>query len=144
MLRSLLAFLLLFNYLLVAGLGCISRPEDQQAFVLVQTSEAGKQYQECRYMRMDGLENFLLESLASRYQKATDTPKHNLISVVSGVDSHCLPCTEWLTREFIYAPGNPPPDYWPIHHPARAWQSRLYTSPAGLVPADATRPRHAG
>ena len=90
MLRCLLASLLLINYLLVVGLGCISRPEDQQEFLLVQTSEAGKQYQECRYMRMDGLENFLLESLASRYQKATDTPKHNLISVIRGIDAHCL------------------------------------------------------
>lgn len=90
MLRYLLASLLLINYLLVVGLGCISRPEDRQEFLLVQTSEAGKQYQECRYMRMDGLENFLLESLASRYQQATDTPKHHLISVVSGVDAHCL------------------------------------------------------
>jgi hypothetical protein len=103
MLRCSLALLLLINYLLVVGLGCISRPEDQQEFLLVQTSEAGKQYQECRYMRMDGLENFLLESLASRYQKATDTPKHNLISVVSGVDSHCLPGTQWPMHEPIYA-----------------------------------------
>ena len=102
MLRCLLASLLLINYLLVVGLGCISRPEDQQEFVLVQTTEVGKQYQECRYMRMDGLENFLLESLASRYQKATDTPKHNLISVVSGVDSHCLPGTQWLTHKPVY------------------------------------------
>lgn len=129
MLRSLLASLLLFNYLLVAGLGCISRPEDQQAFVLVQTSEVGKQYQECRYMRMDGLENFLLESLASRYQKVTDAPKHNLISVVSGVDSHCLPGTHWLTPESAYAEAikplmagqyTIPPGYGcPLHLPPR-------------------------
>ncbi|WP_020603650.1 hypothetical protein [Spirosoma spitsbergense] len=103
MLRCSLALLLLINYLLVVGLGCISRPEDQQEFLLVQASEAGKQYQECRYMRMDGLENFLLESLASRYQKATDTPKHNLISIVSGVDSHCLPGMQWPMQEPIYA-----------------------------------------
>ncbi len=129
MLRRLLASLLLLNYLLVAGLGCISRPEDQQEFVLVQTSEVGKQYQECRYMRMDGLENFLLESLASRYQKATDTPKHNLISVVSGVDSHCLPGTQWFTHEPAYAEAikpliagqyTIPPGYGcPLHIPPR-------------------------
>jgi hypothetical protein len=103
MLRYLLASLLLINYLLVVGLGCISRPEDRQEFVLVQTSEAGKQYQECRYMRMDGLENFLLESLATRYHKTTDTPKHHLISVVSGVDSHYLPCTQWPIQASVYA-----------------------------------------
>lgn len=54
-------------------------------------------------MRMDGLENFLLESLASRYQKTTDTPKHHLISVVSGVDSHCLLCTQWMLHKPLYA-----------------------------------------
>ncbi|WP_018620414.1 hypothetical protein [Spirosoma luteum] len=129
MLRCLLASLLLINYLLVVGLGCISRPEDQQEFVLVQTSEAGKQYQECRYMRMDGLENFLLESLASRYQKATDTPKHHIISTVSGIDSHYLPCTQWLTHEPVYKDTikplssgqyTIPPGYgWPMQLPPR-------------------------
>lgn len=129
MLRHLLASLLLINYLLVVGLGCISRPEDQQAFVLVQTSEAGKQYQECRYMRMDGLENFLLESLASRYQKTTDTPTHQFISVVSGIDSHCLPGTQWLIPETIWAVAGKPPmagrytippgHGYPLHLPPR-------------------------
>ncbi len=54
-------------------------------------------------MRMDGLENFLLESLASRYQKETDTPKHHLISVISGVDSHCLLYTQWMMHKSLYA-----------------------------------------
>ena len=108
MLRSPLAFLLLLNYLLVVGLGCISRPEDQQEFVMVQTSEVGRQYQECRYMRMDGLENFLLESLASRYQRTSDTPKHHLISVVSGIDTHCLPSTQWLMHEPAYTDAGKP------------------------------------
>ena len=129
MLRSPLAFLLLLNYLLVVGLGCISRPEDRQEFVLVQTSEAGRQYQECRYMRMDGLENFLLESLASRYQKASDTPSHQLISVVSGIDSHCLPGTFWLIQHSYFTTElkplisdrcSIPPGYGPtIHIPPR-------------------------
>lgn len=92
--RSWIAVLLLINYLLVAGLGCLSRPEDQQERVLVRTDVAGH-YQECRYLRMDGLENFLTEALASQYQNAPETPKHHLISVVHGVDAHHLPTLSW-------------------------------------------------
>ncbi len=91
--RSLIALFLLINYLLVAGAGCVSRPEEQGGLLLVQTSTEGQSYQECRYMRMDGLENFLTEALTARIQKSSETPKHHLISVVSSVDAHCLPHT---------------------------------------------------
>lgn len=94
--RSLIALLLLTNYLLVAGMGCMSRPEDQRELMLVKTDVAGP-YQECRYVRMDGLSDLLNEALASRYQNAPDTAKQQLISVVHGVDAHHLPClTKWL------------------------------------------------
>ncbi len=89
--RSFIALLLLVNYLLVVGAGCVSRPEDQNGLLLVQTHTADQSYQECRYLRMDGLENFLTEALASRYKSTTETPKHHLVSVVSSVDAHCLP-----------------------------------------------------
>lgn len=126
MIRCSLALLLLINYLLVVGMGCISRSEDQRELLLVQTSEAGKQYQECRYMRMDGLENFLLESLASRYQKATDTPKHQLISVVSGVDSHCLVQELYPPAVLIFLSGETP-----------AWDYRLGMTAAAGRPINA-------
>lgn len=99
--RSWIALLLLVNYLLVASVGCLSRPEDQQELVLVQTDAAGH-YQECRYLRMDGLENFLTEALASRYQNAPETPKHHLISVVHGIDAHHLPTLSWPLAAPVY------------------------------------------
>lgn len=94
--RSVLALLLLVNYLLVVGLDCVSRPEDQPERLLVQTEVAGQTYHECRYMRMDGLEAFLNEALASRYQTSSDAPLHHLISIVYAVDAHCLPSLTWL------------------------------------------------
>lgn len=89
--RSWTALLLLINYLLVVGTGCVSRPEERSGLLLIQTSASDQSYQECRYMRMDGLENFLTEALATRYQNKSETPKHHLISVVSSIDAHCLP-----------------------------------------------------
>lgn len=89
--RSFIVLLLLINYLLVVGAGCVSRPEDQSGLLLVQTHTTDQSYQECRYLRMDSLENFLTEALANRYQNNSETPKHHLVSVVSSVDAHCLP-----------------------------------------------------
>lgn len=105
--RSWIAVLLLTNYLLVAGMGCMSRPEDQQEFVMVQTKVAGHEYQQCRYLRMDGLEDFLNEALATRYQTAPETPPHHLISVVHGVDAHCLPDTFYPTLTVIHHTARP-------------------------------------
>ncbi len=102
--RLWLALLLLANYVLVGAMGCLSRPEDGQTFILVKTDVPGQHYQECRYMRMDGLDELLNEALASRYQSAPTTPKHQLISVVHGVDAHHLPALmQWL----IAAPFHP-------------------------------------
>lgn len=89
--RSWIAFLLLANYLLIAGMGCIMQPYEQQTLLMVQTSYEGQNYQECRYLRMDGLEVFLNESMESRYQDAPTTPPHHIMSVVNAVDTHCLP-----------------------------------------------------
>lgn len=93
--RSWIAVLLLTNYLMIVGIGCMNRPEDQHKLVLIRTSNDGQHYQQCRYIRMDGLEAFLTEALASRYQNAPETPKHHLISVVYGVDAHYVPDVVW-------------------------------------------------
>lgn len=95
--RSVIALLLLINYLLVVGAGCVNRPEDSHELVLVQTRtiEEGKHYQQCRYLRMDGLEAFLTEALAARYQNDAHTTQHHLISVINGVDAHYLPVITW-------------------------------------------------
>ncbi len=91
MLRSLLAVVLLASYLLVAGVGGMNRPEDQRERVLVQTSQNDRYVTDCRYLRMDGLEAFLNEALATRYQQTDDTAPNRSISVVFGIDAHCLP-----------------------------------------------------
>lgn len=91
MLRSLIAVVLLASYLLVAGVGGMSRPEDQRERVLVQTSTNNQYVTDCRYLRMDGLEAFLNEALTTRYQQADDTASNQSISVVFGIDAHCLP-----------------------------------------------------
>lgn len=54
-------------------------------------SDKNQQYEDCRYLRMDGLEAFMQESLATRYSNASDTHKNHLISIVSDVDTHFLP-----------------------------------------------------
>lgn len=91
--RSWIAILMLANYLLIAGMGCIMQPYEQQTLLMVQTSYEGQNYQECRYLRMDGLEDFLIESMESRYQDAPQIPPHHSMSVVNAVDTHCLPDT---------------------------------------------------
>lgn len=95
--RSWVAFLLLVNYLLVIGMGGMTLPQDQHSLLLVQTVEDG-QYQQCRYLRLDGLEMFLAEALASHTPDAPITNKHQLLSVVSGMDAHCL------AQEPVYLP----------------------------------------
>ncbi|MFN8343396.1 MAG: hypothetical protein U0X91_00215 [Spirosomataceae bacterium] len=89
-LRSLAAFVILAHYLLLAGVGGIMRPYEQPESVFIQTYE-GQHYQECRYLRMDGLEDFLKESLASRYQNSPSAPRHHVMAVVMAVEVHCLP-----------------------------------------------------
>lgn len=127
--RSWIAILLLVNYLLVVGAGCVTRPEDQHELVLVQTSADGYRYQQCRYLRMDGLEAFLNEALANRYQNRNvpDQTRHHLLVVVSGVDAHCLsqpncpPVSPLSCREMlpvischaVVLPGVYPPVYTP-------------------------------
>ena len=89
-LRPWLAIVLLLSYLMVVGIDCVNRPQDQAERVQIITSEQGQHYQQCRYMRMDGLESFVMESLASRCQSAPVTPPRHLISVVHAVSVHTL------------------------------------------------------
>ena len=87
--------LLLISYLMVVGMDCVNRPQDSVERVQILTSKEGHHYQQCRYMRMDGLEAFVMESLASRCQSAPATPPHHLISVVHAVSVHTLTDLEW-------------------------------------------------
>lgn len=93
--RSFIAVLLLLNYLLVVGSGCMNRPEDQRERLMVRITDDATNYQACRYLRMDGLETFLAEALASRYENVPQTTHHHLISVVNGVDAHYLSIIQW-------------------------------------------------
>lgn len=104
--RSFVAFLLLINYLLVVGAGCVNRPEDQRELVLVQTIDDSQHYQQCRYLRLDGLETFLTDALANHYQNTTKTTPQHLFFVVNGVDAHHLPLLAWLLPAVATGPAN--------------------------------------
>ena len=93
--RSWIALLLFANYLLVVGAGGMNRPEDQRELIVVQTRAEGQLYQQCRYLRMDGLEAFLTEALVAHYQNAPDHAPHHLLSVISGIDAHYLSVLFW-------------------------------------------------
>lgn len=111
--RSFIAVLLLLNYLLVVGSGCMNRPEDQRERLMIRITDNATNYKECRYLRMDGLETFLAEALVSRYENVPQTTHHHLISVVNGVDAHCLPVTHWPLLPVVYRTVSQPIGYSP-------------------------------
>ena len=93
--RSFISLLLLANYLLVVGLGCVGRT-DGQPIVVIQTDEYSTDYQDKGYLRMDSLEKFLAESLAARYADAPQTERHHhILFSISAIDAHCLTATIW-------------------------------------------------
>lgn len=72
----------------------------------IQTSSTEHfRYEECRYLRMDGLEDFMLEAIASRYNDVKDNALHHVISVVSGIDAHFLPVSLTFDTSRIFIPG---------------------------------------
>ncbi|MEZ4903516.1 MAG: hypothetical protein R2822_18010 [Spirosomataceae bacterium] len=91
--RAWIAILLLTNYLLLAGMGCLTMPNDEHnPRLMVTINDEGQSYQACRYLRMDGLEAFMAESLASRYQQTpSDIPPHQILTIVHAIDRHYLP-----------------------------------------------------
>lgn len=102
--RAWISLLLLTNYLLLAGMGCVTMPNDEHnTLLMVKTNYEGQHYQECRYLRMDGLEAFMIESLANRYQSASnDIPPHHILTVVHAIDMHYLPDVMQLAQVLTY------------------------------------------
>ena len=93
-LRSLIALLVLANYIFLAGMGCISRPDQDPFLVLIQTkADASQHYESSRYLRTNALEAFMTEALATNYQKASDNHSPHILSLISGIDAHFLPET---------------------------------------------------
>ncbi len=91
-LKSVILLLMLANYLLLAGSGYVSRPEQDPFMVLMQSkSTESHRYESRQYMRTDALEAFLVEALTNRYNDSTGDQNQLLFSVVSGVDAHSLP-----------------------------------------------------
>lgn len=91
-LRSLIALLVLANYIFLAGTGFISRPEQDSFMVLIQTKAAeGQHYESSRYLRTNALEAFMAEALATNYKKASDSHSPHILSLISGIDAHFLP-----------------------------------------------------
>jgi len=108
MLRSVAALLLLATYLLLAGMGCITAPNDvPNDLVMVQTHYEEQRYEECRYLRMDGLQTFMMESLATRYQDAPTTPPQHILTVFQSIDTHCLPDAAQFAVIPIYQVSSP-------------------------------------
>ena len=91
-LRSFLVLLLLANYLLLAGMGFVSRPEQDLFIVLIQHKAAESHHYESRqYMRTAGLEAFMAEALNTQYRDAPDNRDQLILSVTMAVDAHALP-----------------------------------------------------
>lgn len=88
--RSLLAILILINYLWLSATGYISRPEQNPFILKIQTSTFQQQvhYEECRYLRMDGLEDFMSEALETRYKDSSDGNHVHTFLVICGIDAH--------------------------------------------------------
>lgn len=90
-LKSLIALLVLANYMLLAGMGCISRPEQDPFLVLIQTeADASQHYESTRYLRTGALEAFMAEALNTNYKSATDKHSEHVLSVISSIDTHFL------------------------------------------------------
>lgn len=108
-LRSFLVLLVLANYLFLAGMGFVSRPEQDPFIVLIQHKAAESHHYESRqYLRTAGLEAFMAEALSTRYRDAPVTQKQLLLSVTIAVDAHALP--DYLQFQSLppYQPkGNP-------------------------------------
>ena len=100
--KSVIALLLLANYMLLAGVGCIKHPEQDSFSVLIMEKLDGSQhYESRRYLRMDGLEAFMVESLASRYNENTDASNSEIHYLVSGIDVHYLPTSAPFSIAFL-------------------------------------------
>ena len=128
MIRSAAALLLLATYLLLAGMGCITAPNDApNDLVMVQTHHEGQRYEECRYLRMDGLEAFMTESLATRYQDAPSTPPQHILTLVQSIDTHCLPDVAQL--QFVSFQAQNRPDFGYNEHFFAGYSAPIDTPP---------------
>lgn len=91
-LRSIIALLVLANYLLLAGSGYVSRPEQDPFMVLMHSKSAeSHRYESRQYLRTDALEAFMVEALSIRYKDTPDAQNQLLFSVTTGVNAHLLP-----------------------------------------------------
>ncbi|MEO6283435.1 MAG: hypothetical protein ABIO93_08615 [Dyadobacter sp.] len=99
MAQRLLASLILLNYLWMAAMGCISRPEQVPYMLMVEKSFSDhNRYEERRYMRMDGLEVLMAEVMSTRYTNSAQDGGHLDISVSNAIDCHFAP--EYLLTNF--------------------------------------------
>ncbi|CAG5075033.1 hypothetical protein DYBT9623_05553 [Dyadobacter sp. CECT 9623] len=90
--KSFITLLFLANYLLLAGMGCISTPEDDSYIRLIKANlNQSQNFQEVSHQRMGGLEEFMAEALATRYKDSPDTHEHLPLSVINGIDAHFMP-----------------------------------------------------
>lgn len=87
MLRSVLIWLLLLNYLLVVGAGLVGRPEPrpQRATAYLHSADC----QQRHYLQLDCFDHCNGEQYATRKPDFSKTPLH-FLSTLKGLDVHCL------------------------------------------------------
>ncbi len=91
-LRSVIALLVLANYLLLAVSGYVSRPEQDPFMVLMHSKSAeSHRYESRQYMRTDALEAFMVEALSIRDKDTPDAQNQLLFSFTTEVNAHPLP-----------------------------------------------------
>lgn len=101
--KSILALLILANYLLMAGMGWISKPEDfSYVLMLKSSSDQSRYYEQARYLRMDGIDEFITEALTNKYKELTNSNDQVVISFLTFVDTHFPPVAINFREVFIF------------------------------------------
>lgn len=111
-LRSVIALLVLANYMLLAVSGYVSRPEQDPFMVLMHSkSTENHRYESRQYLRTDALEAFMVEALSIRYKDTPDAHNQLHFSVTTGVNAHPLPDFVSLQESPVFKKKNIPHYY---------------------------------
>ena len=99
--RAWFAILLLISYLLIAGTGFISAP-DELRYAVAESHAHQVHHHQDRYSDFDGLDLGLdeLSDLNVSPNEATTVPNEQQSLKITGIDAHCLPgelCFPFLT-----------------------------------------------
>ncbi|TGE19869.1 hypothetical protein [Hymenobacter elongatus] len=125
MLRSWLVLLLLANYLLVVGAGLVNRPELPR-YSAAHPYVHSHNCQQKHYLMVDCFDRCNGDQQAIQKRSAPETAK-NLLSVVKGIDVHCL--TETVRISPIYYASQPTPPVAAAPAVSTGFQAEFYSPP---------------